>query len=770
MATFHHEHDRGVVDFSGDLSWDEARAIADAGDTLVDCYFYTDVELRISSSGGLLAALDYCLDALRRWRARGVQIRTHVVDCAESAAALLLSLGDQRIVEPDARLLYHSVRYLVHGPVTAGRIAQIHDDLADHDMRVFDQLVDRAMRDASVAGSVPAGAESSDRLVLEHLVGAEVGPGRNGARRIRTLARALGRCVARAVREGDRVALSRIYQALFALDVPISPALARTLRLIDHVGRPASARPLPAGSPGLSVPEWRALCPPDGDVGRELLLRNLLALGETGSGKTRSFILPLLFALLRTPPGRFGGAFVVDPKRELAPMLERAAPGRVRLVRASDLVLNVMAGATQALESELAAGRWLSAATRIVMRLVSFVPTSPAHVLVAHYVTNSNGEFFDREGTEFMVTVLAFVLMVTAPDAPSPEDWLDGDDEALGWLRALLSRTRGSGGRPGPNAVALASWALGSALTQSPSDTPGVGLVKRQWLFTRVARCASSVWTCGEARDVLDRVVHYWAPMVAIDKQYAGVLATARTVCEEFANPSVSTTLYFGCEAGYCAARAAAAASSPDFPRLVSRDGDGGLLIFQPSRGLAGTLAAMSLKALFFEAVVTDPDRLGGRTDMPLVAYVADEFHKYATSDPLHGEQSFLDCCRGFQAFCALACQSVASVEHALACGAGNGAQDHAAVEILWTNCASKFFFRSTDPKTASRVDDLSPFRPGLAGVTRVRPLSTLAPGECYAALADGRFERRQLAPFVEAAPERARSPRTRGRRARGAG
>ena len=769
MATFHHEHDRGVVDFSGDLSWDEARAIADAGDTLVDCYFYTDVELRISSSGGLLAALDYCLDALRRWRARGVQIRTHVVDCAESAAALLLSLGDQRIVEPDARLLYHSVRYLVHGPVTAGRIAQIHDDLADHDMRVFDQLVDRAMRDASVAGSVPAGAESSDRLVLEHLVGAEVGPGRNGARRIRTLARALGRCVARAVREGDPLALSRIYQALFALDVPISPALARTLRLIDHVGRPASARPLPAGSPGLSVPEWRALCPPDGDVVRELLLRNLLALGETGSGKTRSFILPLLFALLRTPPGRFGGAFVVDPKRELAPMLERAAPGRVRLVRASDLVLNVMGGATQALESELAAGRWLSAATRIVMRLVSFVPTSPAHVLVAHYVTNSNGEFFDREGTEFMVTVLAFVLMVTAPDAPSPDDWLDDDDEALGWLRALLSRARGSEGRPGPNAVALASWALGSALTQSPSDTPGVGLVKRQWLFTRVARCASSVWTCGEARDVLDRVLHYWTPMVAIDKQYAGVLATARTVCEEFANPSVSTTLYFGCEAGYCAARAAATASSPDFPRLVSRDGDGSLILFQPSRGVVGSVTAMVLKSLYFEAVVTDPDRLGGRTDMPLVAYVADEFHKYATSDPLHGEQSFLDCCRGFGAFCALACQSVASVEHALACGAGNGAQDHAAVEILWTNCASKFFFRSTDPKTSSRVDDLSPFRPGLAGVTRVRPLSTLAPGECYAALADGRFERRQLAPFVEAAPERARSPRTRGRRARGA-
>ena len=184
--------------------------------------------------------------------------------------------------------------------------------------------------------------------------------------------------------------------------------------------------------------------------------------------------------------------------------------------------------------------------------------------------------------------------------------------------------------------------------------------------------------------------------------------------------------------------------------------------------GLPAAWSPLSLKALFFEAVLADPDRLAGRADMPLAAYVADEFHRYATSDPLHGEQGFLDTCRSFGAFCALACQSVASVEHAFACGAGNGVQDRAAVDILWTNCAGKLFFRSTDPKTAGRVDDLSPYRPGLAGVTRVRPLSTLAPGECYAAMADGRFERRQLAPFAAAAPERAPSPRKRGLRARG--
>ena len=51
-------------------------------------------------------------------------------------------------------------------------------------------------------------------------------------------------------------------------------------------------------------------------------------------------------------------------------------------------------------------------------------------------------------------------------------------------------------------------------------------------------------------------------------------------------------------------------------------------------------------------------------------------------------------------------------------------------------------------------MSDLSPHRPGLPGVVRVRPVSTLAPGQCYASLADGRFERRQLGRFRAEAPD----------------
>ena len=94
--------------------------------------------------------------------------------------------------------------------------------------------------------------------------------------------------------------------------------------------------------------------------------------------------------------------------------------------------------------------------------------------------------------------------------------------------------------------------------------------------------------------------------------------------------------------------------------------------------------------------------------------------------------------------------------------------QNEAAIEVLWNNAASKLAFRTTDERTSKRLDALSPHRPGMAGVVQVRPPATLAPGEAYAVLADGRFERRQLAPFADAAPEQAQTTKKTKRRRQG--
>ena len=233
-------------------------------------------------------------------------------------------------------------------------------------------------------------------------------------------------------------------------------------------------------------------------------------------------------------------------------------------------------------------------------------------------------------------------------------------------------------------------------------------------------------------------------------------------------------TLYFGCEPGFAQAQASGAVRC-DFEAAVSpRSPSGRLWLFQPARDGLDALVAVALKALFFEAVLGDPDRARGGAGLPLVGYVADEFQRFITSDRIHGEQSFLDTCRSFGAGCVLACQSVSSLEHALS-HAGNAKRNESAVSMLWTNTGTKVIFRTTDPQTAERVGELCPYQPGLAGVTRVRPVSTLAPGKCYAVLADGRFERRQLHAFeLPPAPDRVRararaaeSPRTRSPRGR---
>ena len=107
-------------------------------------------------------------------------------------------------------------------------------------------------------------------------------------------------------------------------------------------------------------------------------------LGESGAGKTASAVLPVVAAMARAPSTVLGAALVIDPKRELAPVLEGLARARVHHVSAATAVLDVMSGPRWRLDDDLAAGRWLSAARRILCRSASFVPASPARVLLAN--------------------------------------------------------------------------------------------------------------------------------------------------------------------------------------------------------------------------------------------------------------------------------------------------------------------------------------------------------------------------------------------------
>ena len=757
MVKYESLHDHAVVMFSGDVDWTSICELTDTVDWLVERHFHTRIELVIASPGGVVAALDHYLECTGRWRARGVRLRTRVVSHAFSAAAVMLSLGDERVAERGARLLYHPARVHDAGPITARESTEMHDALRRIDDATVTRLVARVL-DGGACVRVPYGAEPSDRRVLDALAASLAG-GAKPPRRLGALAQHVGRTVTRAVQAGDRETLATLYRRLAEPERTLSATLALTLRLVDRVGADEAAECRGGEErPGLTVTQWRALYPPHGTVPRALLTRHTLVLGETGSGKSASAVLPVCAAMAQAPPGRVGAALVIDPKREAGVVLEALAPGRLRHITAQGTVLNLMAGPAWSLEADLAAGRWLGAATRVLLRVHSLVPATPARVLAGHTAGDGHQAFFDREGVELLLMVLAFVLMLTDGRAPAPESWLDPEAEAdagvLAWVRALVARAWGEVGGRGANVLALAAWALTGPLTAPMPDghtvpLPGeAGPPPHGWPFARAARRARSVWgdAPGEGRDVLDRVAEYWAPMSRIERQYAGVLATARTACSALADATLARRLYFGCEPGYAAARAAGEVL--DFARAVSREGGGPLVLYQPALHGPDELVARALKAAFFEAVLHDPDRARGCEDLPLVGYVADEFHRFVTSDRVHGEQSFLDTCRSFGAFCVLACQSVAGIEHALAAGAGSSTRNEAAVSMLMTNTATKLVFRSTDPKTLQPLHEWCPHHPGLDAVTRVRPPTTLAPGECYALLPDGRFERRRLEPF----------------------
>ena len=777
-TTFRTHPDHAVVLFDDELTWPAATDLVDIVDLMISGYFYRRVEIVIASSGGLTLALDHYLAALHRWRAAGVWVTTRVISRAQSAGALMVSLSDERIAEPSARLFYHQARSYTSAPLTASATADLHDDLCRLESQHIDLLVDRAF---AADPSLVADSAHCDRRVLE-LLGPCVDSG--GARRLRSAGGALkfvAHTVQRAVRTRDRPLLCTVYRALFAVELPISGRLARTLRLVDRVPAPpavadfasrppvASVDPL-SGRPGsfsesvsgdgwLQIPQWRLLFPPHGDVSRDLLTRHFLALGQTGSGKSASVVLPVVCAIVAAPPDRVSASFVIDPKGEIGPMLEHLVPERVQHLRPAQAGLCLMSGPRWSLDADLAAGKWLAAATKILLRVVSFVPTSPARVLIDHQQDTLNGEFFAREGTEFLLTVLALVLMVTQRDAPPPEDWLAGDSKASLWVRALLERSNGGPDARGPNALALAAYALQGPLVEPPKAKPASVFddnpfdddalpQAEEWLFARIARRARKVWKAAEGRDVLDRVLSYWAPMVPIRPQFVGVLSSARAACSGFAEPHVAHTLYFGCEPGFRDVDGAAC----DFANAVSPDAGGRVLLFQPSRDGLDTLVTKALKVLFFEAVFNNSDRASGRPDLPLLGYVCDEAHRFVTSDPV----SFVDSCRSYGVFCVLACQSMASIEHALSHGGGSEVSDRTAASILANNMGSKFYFRSTDRRTAAHVEDLCPYRPGLASLPQVRPISTLTPGECYVSLSDGRFERHQLEPVLPRAVERA--------------
>ena len=256
----------------------------------------------------------------------------------------------------------------------------------------------------------------------------------------------------------------------------------------------------------------------------------------------------------------------------------------------------------------------------------------------------------------------------------------------------------------------------------------------------------------GDADEIYRQVEQSWAPMAKVPDRisYLCIMGFTRTALAPYADATPAHTLYFGCEPYFRSVvkYGRREAVPVDFSAAVEAEQARTVYVFQPRLDGNEALLARALKATWFEAILSSRKRMQHGNRMPLAAYIADEFHRFITSDKVHGEQSFLDTCRSFGVCCVLACQSISSMEHALEEEGDSWLKNKAALEILLNNTANKLFFRSTDQALQAFLDRLCPPAHGFGPLTQVRPPSTLRPGECYASLSDGRFERRQLLPF----------------------
>jgi hypothetical protein len=117
--------------------------------------------------------------------------------------------------------------------------------------------------------------------------------------------------------------------------------------------------------------------------------------------------------------------------------------------------------------------------------------------------------------------------------------------------------------------------------------------------------------------------------------------------------------------------------------------------------------------------------------------YVVDEAQRFITAGAQDGEHNLLDRCRAFRTGVVLATQSIASLACRLQGAAGGGRN---ALQMILNNCANALYFRTTDIETQNNLMQRIPAAPvpNRPHVVKVRPLSSLGVGNCYALRSDG--------------------------------
>ena len=450
MVNIEHKQTHAIVTFTGSVTESSVIELVSAIDRLRSDYFYHRINLRIASPGGEVIALDYFIEALSNWKRQALTVTTRALTTCSSAAAIMLSLGDRREASSSSILLYHYSRMSAehHGPMTSDSAEEVSRRLKNVDDRMRARLVDRV-----AARGVPGDSGVADELRDTD---------KTALREIR---------IAWSARPGERMSdeddeawletwlettrgtldekelrgrWSWLYDVLLDEDKPISAALAVRLGLVDQLVDPAAqgwdGPVMDSVSRWFEIPEWKAAYP-GGRVDERYLKRHTLVLGETGSGKTRSAILPILAATYRSP--RVGIGLVIDPKHELDEVLQQWNSGKgesrnKRLVRmtADEVAIDLMSSDKWSVKEMIESEEYWSAAQHILRRIATITDSNPARILLGQPPTGQDA-YWPQEGTAFATTVLAVAIDLLT----HPEIYEGSDDDLEGKTRTCAEAT-----------------------------------------------------------------------------------------------------------------------------------------------------------------------------------------------------------------------------------------------------------------------------------------------------------------------------------------
>lgn len=450
--------------------------------------------------------------------------------------------------------------------------------------------------------------------------------------------------------------------------------------------------------PDVRIPEWDALN--QGEISPSVLSRHVFIIGETGSGKSKSAVIPLLRGLESyrgdaTKPILPASILLIDPKNELAATLspERQAElaaitfgepsPRVRLFEGLDPMRATYDEVSGRLHG------WL------------IPPASTQH--------SANSEYFERAArTLFDQLLEADLFLYQRHGLKGLETFWEAVDTGAAAAKC---------GIKGQFLLRPAQYFRSHH--DIVASRSGDGKESAFGLYCKLL----------EAFEAPPSLLAGLQGLVALATEtYTSVMGGVTNKHRVLINPQLEAHVNL----------------SP-FHELEGdlhvRDclASGRVVCYRPSDASdAANAIGRTLKSLFFLHSFTRED-----LERPFV-YICDEFQRFITNDPVSGEQSFLDRCRAYRGICVLATQSEAAIRYALAVD-GDSKRDEAAIDILLNNTGTKLFFRSTDQLTKHRLLDLLPSPHNGPHIIQVRPPVTLSPGECYYLQADGSWGRGQV-------------------------